>query len=163
MIQCVVFAVGPLPFTSFTRPPDVTHVMDETRPSPFFALFRFRVLYWTQTEEQKTGEAWEWGYQNVGSLWPCGSEVLALPTSEECCHNTSASNVYIGNRSWSHEDRAMHVVRTIIRTEWSDRSVFMRRMCFLPLKPYLQLRGTLLNYISMLWKCIHGKSSYCSW
>ena len=36
-------------------------VMDETRPSPFFALFRFRGLYWTQTEEQKTGKAWERG------------------------------------------------------------------------------------------------------
>ena len=29
--------------------------MDETRPSPFFALFRFHVLYWMQTEEQKRG------------------------------------------------------------------------------------------------------------
>jgi len=36
--------------------------ISETRPSPFFTLFRFRVLYWTQTEEQKTGEAWERGY-----------------------------------------------------------------------------------------------------
>ena len=36
-----------------------THVMDETRPSPFFALFRFRIL--TETEEQKMGEAWEGG------------------------------------------------------------------------------------------------------
>jgi len=42
--------------TSTSRPPDVTHVINETRPSPFFAFFRFRVLYWTQTEEeQKTG------------------------------------------------------------------------------------------------------------
>ena len=49
-------------FVSTSRPPDVTHVMNETRPSPFFALFRFRVLYWTQTEEHKTGEAWERGY-----------------------------------------------------------------------------------------------------
>ena len=40
---------------------DVTHVMDETRSSPFFTLFRFRVLCWTQTEEQKMGEAWERG------------------------------------------------------------------------------------------------------
>ena len=30
---------------STSCPPDVTHVMNETRPSPFFALFRFRVLY----------------------------------------------------------------------------------------------------------------------
>ena len=27
-----------------------------------FTLFRFRVLYWMQTEEQKTGETWEWVY-----------------------------------------------------------------------------------------------------
>ena len=31
-------------FASTSRPPDVAHVMNETRPSPFFALFRFRVL-----------------------------------------------------------------------------------------------------------------------
>ena len=48
------------------------HVMDETRPPPFFALFRLSVLYWTQTEEQKTGEAWERGYlwsSSVGEIW----------------------------------------------------------------------------------------------
>ena len=28
-------------FVSTSCPPDVTHVMDETRPSPFFVLFRF--------------------------------------------------------------------------------------------------------------------------
>ena len=42
-------------FASTSRPPDVTHVINETRPSPFFALFRFRVLYWTQTKELKRG------------------------------------------------------------------------------------------------------------
>jgi len=31
----------------------------------------------------------------VSSLWPCGSEALALPMSEDCCHDTSASNIYI--------------------------------------------------------------------
>ena len=30
----------------------------------FSPLFRFCVLYWTQTEEQKMDEAWEWGYLN---------------------------------------------------------------------------------------------------
>ena len=30
---------------STSRPPDVIHVMDETRSSPFFTLFHFRVLY----------------------------------------------------------------------------------------------------------------------
>ena len=43
-------------------PPDVIHVIGVPRPSLFFALFRFRVLYWTKTEEQKTGEARERGY-----------------------------------------------------------------------------------------------------
>ena len=28
--------VGPLPLTSLSRPPDVTHVMNAPRPSPFF-------------------------------------------------------------------------------------------------------------------------------
>ena len=44
-------------FTSNSRPPDVTHVMNETRPSPFFALFRFHVLYWMQTKEIKWGRS----------------------------------------------------------------------------------------------------------
>ena len=51
--------------------------MDETRPSPFFALFRFRVLYWTQTDEQKTGEAWERGYKRRACAVPiyaCGEQ-----------------------------------------------------------------------------------------
>ena len=75
---------------STSRPPDVTHVMDETRPSPFFTLFRFRVLNAnrrTKTREAPGNEAipiplgvgdggegyfiehcfllrraWEWGY-----------------------------------------------------------------------------------------------------
>ena len=49
------WAVTPLPLTSLSRPPDVIHVMNETSPSPFFALFRFHVLYWTQTEGLKRG------------------------------------------------------------------------------------------------------------
>ena len=54
MIQCIVLAVGPLPFPASTsHPPDVIHVMKAPRPSPFFASC---VLLWTQT-----GEAWEWG------------------------------------------------------------------------------------------------------
>ena len=50
-------------FVSTSRPPRVHlastwhHAINETRPSPFFALFRFRVLYWTKTEAHKTGEA----------------------------------------------------------------------------------------------------------
>ena len=47
-------------------------------------------------------------------------------------------------------------MRSIFR---SDRPGFMRKTCFSPFKPYLQLRGTLPSNISMLWKCIHGKSA----
>ena len=32
-----IFAVGSFPLTSTSRPPDVSHVMNETKPSPFFA------------------------------------------------------------------------------------------------------------------------------
>ena len=42
------------------------------------------------------------------------------------------------------------IVRTITRyvgTERSDRPVFMRKTCFSPFKPYLQLRQTLLSNI----------------
>ena len=54
-----------LPLTSLSRPPRIhlmSYMTDETRPSRFFVLFHFHVLYWTQTEEQKMGEAWERGY-----------------------------------------------------------------------------------------------------
>ena len=53
--------MGNAPHTSTSRPPDVIHVIGVPGPSPCFALFRFRVLYWTKTEKQKTGEAWERG------------------------------------------------------------------------------------------------------
>ena len=44
------------PHTSPTsHPPDVIHVIGVPRHSPFFALFHFRVLYWTKTKEQKRG------------------------------------------------------------------------------------------------------------
>ena len=32
----------------------------------------------------------------VSSSWLCDSEALASPLSEDCCHDTSARNVYIG-------------------------------------------------------------------
>ena len=54
-----VFECGPSPPTPTSRPPDIIHVIGVLRPSPFFMLFHFRVLYSTQTEEQKTGEAWD--------------------------------------------------------------------------------------------------------
>ena len=59
----LVIGHGPPTFTS--RPPDIIHVIGVPRPSPFFALFRFRVLYWMRTKEQKTGEAWERGYKTT--------------------------------------------------------------------------------------------------
>ena len=63
MIQCVVFVVGPLPFTSFSRPPCIhmTLLVWWMRPGlPHFS--RSSTSMWMQTEEQKTEEAWEWGY-----------------------------------------------------------------------------------------------------
>ena len=60
-----VFECGPYPPMSTLRPPDIIHVIGVPRPSPFFALFGFHVLYLMQTEEKKMGEAWERGYQGV--------------------------------------------------------------------------------------------------
>ena len=40
--------------------PDVTHVINETRPSPFFAVSSASCIM--QTEEQKMGEVWERGW-----------------------------------------------------------------------------------------------------
>ena len=38
--------MGNAPPTSTLRPPNVIHVIGVPRPSPFYALFRFRVLYY---------------------------------------------------------------------------------------------------------------------
>ena len=46
---------GQHPPTSTSRPPDVIHVVGVPKPSPFFVLFHFHVLYQMKTEEQKTG------------------------------------------------------------------------------------------------------------
>ena len=70
---------------STSRPPDVIHVIGVPRPSPFFALFCFCVLYWTKSEEQKTGEAWERGYHQtlsllvtVGDSWGLGTRLVRI-------------------------------------------------------------------------------------
>ena len=57
-IQSVVFAVGPLPLTSTSRPPrihrtSVTHVMNETRPSPLFAVSSASVYYTERKPKNK--------------------------------------------------------------------------------------------------------------
>ena len=57
------------------------------------------------------------------------------------------------------------IARTITRyvgTERSDRPVFMRKTCFSPFKPYLQLRQTLLSNIYAL-EMHPWQKRYCSW
>jgi len=44
MQSSTLFECGPLPPTSTSHPPDIIHVISVPRPSPFFTLFRFRVL-----------------------------------------------------------------------------------------------------------------------
>ena len=56
---------------STSHPPDVIHVIGVPKPYPVFVLFRFHVLYWTQTEARgglkrvclqyvhKPGKEWE--------------------------------------------------------------------------------------------------------
>ena len=46
-------SVDPSPPTSTLRPPDVIHVIGVPRPSPFFALFRFCVLYTERKPKNK--------------------------------------------------------------------------------------------------------------
>ena len=83
-------------------------------------------------------------------------ETIASPMSEDCCHDTSVSNVYIA--AWQEivklakeiELRMFHcpfnINYSLYRTQQrSDRPGFMRKTCFSPLKPYLQLRETLSN------------------
>ena len=61
-----VFECGPLPpptSACTSGPPDVIHMISVPGLLHFSPLFYFRVLYWTQTEEQKIEEAWERGYK----------------------------------------------------------------------------------------------------
>ena len=78
------------------------------------------------------------------------NKAIASPMSENCCHDTSVSNVYIA--AWQEIVKPAKVielsnvcftVRSITRyvgTERSDRPGFMHKTRFSPFKPYLQLR-----------------------
>ena len=62
-IQCVVFAVGPLLPTSTLRPLDAIHVMNETRPSSFFAVSSTSVYNSERkpkNKKKKSGKAWDY-------------------------------------------------------------------------------------------------------
>ena len=74
--------------------------------------------------------------------------------SENCCHDTSVSNVYIA--AWQEIMKPAKVielsyvcftVRSIARYVGTDRAGIMRKTRFSPFKPYLQLRQTLLSKI----------------
>ena len=52
----------------------------------------------------------------------------------------------------------VHKITCYVETERSDQPGFMCKTCFLPFKPYLQLRETLSN-ISILWKSNCGKNA----
>ena len=69
MIQCVVFAVGPLPLTSFWCPPDITHMMDETRPSLFFLRSSASVYILNANRRTKNGGG-------LGTRLPSGPNVF---------------------------------------------------------------------------------------
>ena len=96
------------------------------------------------------------------------NKAIASPVSENCCHDTSVSNVYIA--AWQEIVKPAKVielsyvcfaVRSITRyvgTEQSDRPGFMHKTRFSPFKPYTCSSDKLLA-ISMLWKCIRGKSA----
>ena len=47
--------VGPLPLASLSCPPDVTHVMDETRFSPFFSRSSTSVYYTERKPKNENG------------------------------------------------------------------------------------------------------------
>ena len=81
---------------STSRPPDVTHVMNESRPSPFFALFRFRVLYLNANRRTKTGEA-------AGAIWGRAWKGKLI-----ICHCDNQSVVAVINSRYSRDDELMH-------------------------------------------------------
>ena len=113
----------------------------------------------------------------IGKYWlHCMSvffnKAIASPMSENCCHDTSVSNIYIA--AWQEIVKPAKVielsyvcftVRSITRcvgTERSDRPGFMRKTRFSLFKPYLQLRQTLLSNIYAV-EMHPWQKCYCSW
>ena len=100
------------------------------------------------------------------------NEAIASPMSEDCCHDTSVSNVYIA--AWqeivkpakvielSYVCFTVHSITRYVGTEWSDRPGFMHKTHFSPFKPYLQLRQTLPSKIYAVEMHLWQKC-YCSW
>ena len=97
------------------------------------------------------------------------NEAIASPMSEDCCHDASVSNMYVA--AWQEIVKPAKVLRmfyclfnySLCRTQQrSDRPGFMRKTCFSPFKPYLQLRGTLLSNIYAV-EMHPWQKCYCSW
>ena len=117
---------------------DVTHVMDETRPSLFFTLFRFRVLYWMQTEKQKLGKAWERGYTFRYCLSCVSTHVHMVTLTSSCtCTRIHMITLFRHTRYWrssegnqwllEHDSGGYHPGR-VMDTQM-DRCVSVNRRC----------------------------------
>ena len=94
--SALFFAVGPLVnvnLASTLCPPDVTHVMNEIRPSPLFAVFRF--VYYTECKrwERPGNEATPHLLVQFTCLMspPTGPRFCRLPAGDLDSHPSSAA------------------------------------------------------------------------
>ena len=102
-------SADPSPPMSTSRPPDVIHVIGVPRRSLFFPLFRFRVLYWTQTEEQKNG----------GGLGTTLSNNYTSMSAERCQgHLALHFEASILHGQYPSHGRAAQLHRRSIRVAW---------------------------------------------
>ena len=122
-----------------------------TTQKQIFRLICFCVLYWTQTEEQKTGEAWEWGYIVLllvqlpyhleGSLRlfsvpsPAGSQTVLLSVPGSSWASNAAASLL------THTPRKEYIVLTHRSSIIPYCSVLLPGECHLlwaPVSPLLQ-------------------------
>ena len=103
---------------------------------------------------------------NISSSWSCGSEALALPMSEDCCQNTSASDVCIAAWQEIMKPKAIQLCALLsiqLLTIVGNRMVRSARVHAQNVFLTVQAISVAQRTISMMWKYIRGKCFYCSW
>ena len=70
---------------STSCPPDVTHMISVSRPSPFFTALPFLCIILNGHWRTKTGKTWEWGNFLAVCTWLSIQEVYCHQTMSHAC------------------------------------------------------------------------------
>ena len=92
--------------SSTSHPPDIIHMMNETRPSPFFTVSSTSMIILNAT-----GEAWERGYHNPTSIiyyHAARTFTMNAKTTKQC---ETKINKAIKNFSQAHVDQLQQSCR----------------------------------------------------